>query len=48
MYTNYKGPLTPQFDEGILQAVWKTTDQVPKLMENSYENIKILFRDLAL
>ena len=48
MYTNYEGILVPQFEEGILQAVWKTTDQVPKLMENSYENIKILFRDLEL
>ena len=48
MYTNYKGPLTPQFEEGILQAVWKTIDQVPKLMKNSYENIKILFKDLSL
>ena len=48
MYTTYEGPLIPQFEEGILQAVWKTNNQVPKLMKNSYENIKILFKDLEL
>ena len=48
MHTSYNGPLIPQFEEGILQAVWKTTDEVPKMMKNAYENIKILFRDLAL
>ena len=47
MYTSYKGPLVPQFEEGILRAEWKTTDQVPEMMKNAYENIKILFEDLA-
>jgi len=48
MYTNYEGKLVPQFEEGILQAVWKTTDQIPKMMKNAYKNIKILIEDLAL
>ena len=48
MFTSYGGPLIPQLEEGILQAVWKTSDQIPKLMKNAYENIKILIEDLAL
>ena len=48
MYTNYEGKLVPQFEEGILQAVWITKDQIPKMMKNAYENIKILIKDLAL
>ena len=48
MYTNYKGPLIPQVEEGILQAVWRTPDQVPEMMKNAYENIKILIEDLGL
>ena len=46
MYTNYEGILVPQFEEGILQAVWKTRDQLPKMMKNAYENIKSLIEDL--
>jgi hypothetical protein len=48
MFTSYEGRLMPQLEEGISQAVWKTKDQVPKLMKNAYENIKILIEDLAL
>ena len=43
MSTSYNGMLSPQTDEGITLAQWKTKEEVPKLLKNAYENIKILF-----
>ena len=43
MKTNYDGPLMPQVEENITDVVWKRLDEAPKLMENTYENVKILF-----
>jgi 8-oxo-dGTP pyrophosphatase MutT (NUDIX family) len=43
METSSDAPLSPQLEEGIDKAVWVSPDQVPKLLENSYENIKLLF-----
>ena len=43
MKTNYNGVLQPQLDEGILAAEWKTKDEIPVLLANAYENIKIHF-----
>lgn len=43
METSSDAPLSPQQEEGIDKAVWVSPDQVPKLLENSYENIKLLF-----
>ncbi len=43
-----KSPLTPQEEEGIEKVEWidVTEDQFP--LQNSYENIKLLFADLDL
>ncbi|MGC6423319.1 MAG: NUDIX hydrolase [Flavobacteriaceae bacterium] len=43
MATSYDGPLEPQYDEGIEQAVWKSPEEIPSMLENAYENIKIHF-----
>jgi len=43
METSSDASLSPQLEEGIEKAVWISPEQVPKLLENSYENIKLLF-----
>ena len=43
MKTSYNGPLQPQLDEGIMAAEWKTKEEIPELLSNAYENIKIHF-----
>ena len=43
MVTDYDGPLTGQIEEGIEDVVWIPIDRVPEALENSYENIKLLF-----
>ncbi|QLE01648.1 NUDIX domain-containing protein [Galbibacter sp. BG1] len=43
MHSKYKGELVPQCKENIEIAEWRPESDVPKLMENSYENIKTLF-----
>lgn len=48
MTTSYNGVLVPQLEEGIMQAKWKSKKEVPKLMENAYENIKVLIDHLEL
>ncbi len=44
MKSNYTGPLVPQIEENIQMAVWKRNTEIPKLMENAYENIKIILK----
>jgi ADP-ribose pyrophosphatase YjhB (NUDIX family) len=46
MKTNSNAPLTPQLEENIQSAVWKTTSEFPSLKENAYENIKILLEEV--
>jgi 8-oxo-dGTP pyrophosphatase MutT (NUDIX family) len=43
MKTSYDGELLPQFEEDILQVVWKNDADTKAALENSYENIKLLF-----
>jgi len=45
MQTDYKGPLVPQFEEDIMDVCWKTTTETQEALQNSYENIKLLFQD---
>ena len=42
MQTTYAGRLLPQQEESIEQAVWCTKEEIPTLMENAYENIKLI------
>lgn len=43
MESSYEGALKPQIEEGIEKAVWIKPEEVPFLLQNSYENIKLLF-----
>jgi 8-oxo-dGTP pyrophosphatase MutT (NUDIX family) len=43
METSFTENLIPQEEEGIEKAVWVQPNQVVELLENSYENIKLLF-----
>ena len=46
MESNYLGPLAPQIEENIQMAVWKKDTEIPELMQNAYENIKIILKAL--
>ena len=46
MSSNFMGSLLPQFEENIKVAVWKEINEIPKLMENAYENIKIILEEI--
>jgi len=43
MKTNYTGVLTGQLNEGIEKVQWVKPEEVIEKLENSYENIKLLF-----
>jgi len=42
MRTTSENPLVPQIEENIQKAVWVERQNIPSLLENAYENIKIL------
>ncbi|UMB60476.1 NUDIX domain-containing protein [Lutibacter sp. A80] len=44
MDTNFKDELTPQKEEDIEQAIFKNTEEINTALENTYENIKLLFK----
>ncbi|MFO7673395.1 MAG: NUDIX hydrolase, partial [Lutibacter sp.] len=43
MQTDFDGELTPQSEEGIEQVVFKNEEEVERALENTYENIRLLF-----
>lgn len=43
MESSFDGIPKPQTEEGIEKAVWVKPEDVSTLLENSYENIKLLF-----
>src|SRR5690606_22543220 len=43
MKTSYKGELRGQLSEGIEKVIWVDRKDIPALLENSYQNIKLLF-----
>ena len=43
MHTDFVGELTPQLEEGIKKVVFKNEQEVELALENTYENIKLLF-----
>ncbi|MGB0896463.1 MAG: NUDIX hydrolase [Flavobacteriaceae bacterium] len=45
MKTNFSGELTPQLEEGITKAVWKTHEQAKAALTNSYANVVLLTED---
>ncbi|MCR5861979.1 NUDIX domain-containing protein [Flavobacterium sp. J372] len=45
MQTNYDGKLTGQLEEGIEKVAWLNPEEIKAALENSYENIKLLFEN---
>jgi 8-oxo-dGTP pyrophosphatase MutT (NUDIX family) len=43
MSTTFEGNPVPQANEGIEKAVWLNVDQIKEALQNSYQNIKLLF-----
>ncbi len=43
MTTTFEGVLIPQANEGIERVAWLNPEQVKEALNNSYENIKLLF-----
>ncbi|HBR53723.1 MAG TPA: NUDIX hydrolase [Flavobacteriaceae bacterium] len=43
MYTSYDGELVPETNEGIKKVRWKNFEKTQKALQDSYENIKLLF-----
>ncbi len=43
MYTDFEGELSPEKSEGIKKAKWKNFEKSQKALQDSYENIKLLF-----
>jgi len=43
MYTDFKGELTPQLEEDIKKAKWKNFEKSQKALQDSYENVKLVF-----
>ena len=43
MQSTFEGPTIPQTKEGIEKAVWLNPEQIKEALNNSYENIKLLF-----
>lgn len=45
MKTDYNGKLSPQIEEGITDAVFKSDTEVNEALKNTYRNIKLLFEN---
>ncbi len=43
MKTNFTGTVSGQLEEGIEKVYWAKPNEISGLLENSYENIKLLF-----
>ena len=43
MQTDFKGIPVGQLEEGIEKVAWMNPEQIKEALENSYENIKLLF-----
>ena len=45
MHTTFDGTPVGQAEEGIEKVAWLNPDQIKEALENSYENIKLLFEE---
>ena len=43
MFSDYDGPLIPEAREGIKKVRWKDFEKAQRALQDSYENIKLLF-----
>jgi len=48
MQTDYRGPLTPQTEEAIEQAVWVSSQEVSNYLRNSYASLQNMVVQLDL
>jgi 8-oxo-dGTP pyrophosphatase MutT (NUDIX family) len=48
MQSTFEGIPEGQAEEGIEKVEWVSQDRIPQLLENSYENIKLLFENTKL
>jgi len=48
MHSNFEGNLEGQAEEGIEKVEWVHPDDIDKVLDNSYENIKLLFEKTKL
>lgn len=46
MFSDYEGAFHPQREEGIKKVRWKDREKTTKALQNSYENIKLLFEGI--
>jgi hypothetical protein len=45
MQTDFNGTPQGQEDEGIEKVAWIKPEEIPTVLANSYENIKLLFEE---
>ena len=45
MKSSYSGNFTPQLEEGIEKVAWLGPEDIEQALQNSYENIKLLFEE---
>ncbi|HAT75343.1 MAG TPA: NUDIX hydrolase, partial [Flavobacterium sp.] len=45
MKSDFEGIPVGQIEEGIEKAVWLSPKEIPEILKNSYENIKLLFEE---
>ena len=48
MRTDFSGTLNGQLEEGIEKVAWLNPEEIKAALENSYENIKLLFEEPGL
>ncbi|MCZ8168897.1 ADP-ribose pyrophosphatase YjhB, NUDIX family [Flavobacterium fontis] len=48
MKTHFEGVPVPQANEGIEKVAWLNPEQVQEALQNSYENIKLLFEEIKM
>jgi len=48
METDFEGTPSPQEDEGIEKVAWLNPEEIQDALQNSYENIKLLFENEKL
>ena len=45
MHSDFEGTPQGQLEEGIEKVAWFKPEDVPEILKNSYENIKLLFEE---
>ncbi len=48
MHSDFEGTPQGQLEEGIEKVAWVSPEDIPNILQNSYENIKLLFEEEKL